>query len=579
MAFFKPSIKLLTSYLLKYKKWGFLGGFFLLLNVFSLLPVPLITMHIIDKVIPAGDIHTLSLLILIGVGILIFSGIASNIQNYYFTRFNTSVVYSIQIDLLKIIQNTNSQYRNKTQTGYLMSRIIDDPNRLGGLFADTYVNIIKDIITLIVGCVILLFIHWKIALLTFVLLPLFISALKIFGVKIKNMSYSVYETNANLVKKVQESVSILDTFLLHNANKKDLKKVSNVMQTNIKEVIKRSITQGIAGSTIGLISGLGPFIILWFGVNEILNGNLTLGELIAFNTFIGYVFGPTSRLVNTYLNMQQSFAAWDRVYEIFTQTPQIESENIEFQKKELLFSKDIVFAGVSIKFEDTKVIENLNLTIKKNETLAIVGESGSGKSTLVKLIPKLNIATEGSIFINNIEINKIHSSDIRSQIGFVQQETVLFVDTIKNNIALAKESLNDEEVVSAAKTSGIHNFIMSLPEQYNTMIDERGLNMSVGQKQRLGIARSIVINPQLFILDEPTSNLDAETETKLFLSLERFMKERTTIIIAHRLSTIKFADKIIVMEKGRIIETGTHKELLEKKGKYFQLWDLQIKNN
>ncbi len=567
---FTAKTKLLYTYLKRYKLWALLGAFFMITGVILLIPTPLLTMYLIDTVLPKSDISMLTYICLLCILILILNGVCNNFQNYYFNKFNYKVIFDIQLDILEVFQLTSSQYRQQKQTGYLMSRINDDPNRLQNLFADTYISILKDFITLIIGSSIIFVLHWKLALISLILLPIFIYTLQKFGKKIKNISATLFEYNAQFVKKLQESISLLDTFIVFNAEKYDTIKLLNYQKKTIRTGIKKSIIQNLASSLVSIISGLGPLLVLWYGISEIIHNRLTLGQLIAFNSFLGYIFGPTSRLISTFLNMQQALAAWDRVFDVLTKSPLMKKSN---QSTEKIIEGEICFKNVNLHLDEKLILNNINFIIPKKQTIAIVGESGGGKSSLISLITQINQHSSGKLLIDNVDINELNS--LRKQIALVQQEPVLFADTIKNNIKIGKFNATDDEVLKATRIANIHDFIMSLPNQYNTLLNERGMNMSIGQKQRIAIARCIIRNPAIFIMDEPTSNLDADTEKNIMSSLSDFIKSRTTIIIAHKLSSITFADKIIVIEKGQIVEEGTHEELVLNNKNYSKLWYLQ----
>jgi ABC-type bacteriocin/lantibiotic exporter with double-glycine peptidase domain len=565
----KTKHKVLYGYLKRYKKEAFLGGLFMILNIMMLLPTPLLTMYLIDTVIPSKDIKLLAVICTICIFILICSGIFSILQNYFFGKFNYNAIFDIQFDVLSKIRQTSTAYRNKKQTGYLMSRINDDPNRLQSLFAETFVSLTKDVIILLVGGTIIFILNWKLALLSIVLLPFFILALQYFGIKIKKISLLLFEYSAQFTRKLQESISLMDTFFIFNAEKRDTDHLKEKQKTVIKTGIKKLIIQNVSGSLVSIIGGLGPIIVLWFGISQIIHGNMTLGTLIAFNTFLGYIFGPSSRIISTALNMQQSLAALDRVYEMLFLLPNA-VESKEFKKTDRIITGKIEFEKVYFKYDDEHILLDVNFSISAKQTIAIVGESGSGKSTLISLITQLNKSFEGNIYIDNHLLSSIKS--YRKQIALLHQEPALVVASIKENIKIGKPEASDNEIIEAAIKANIHDFIMSLPSQYDTEVDERGLNMSIGQKQRIAIARCIIRNPAIFIMDEPTSNLDLTTERLLFDSLKDFMKARTTIIVAHRLPTITFVDKIIVLNKGKVEEEGTHEQLLLNNGLYSQLW-------
>jgi len=571
-AVLKKRWSVLYDYLKVYKKNALWGGLFMILNVLMLLPAPLLTKYLIDTVIPSKNIEELIIICIICIFILIISGVFGVLQSYFFGKCNYNVVFDIQFDILNQIRQTSAQFRNKKQTGYLMSRINDDPERLQSLFAETFVSLIKDIIILLTGGIIIFILNWKLALMSIVLLPFFILTLQHFGKKVRKISSLLFEYTAQFTKKLQESISLMDTFFIFNAEENDTDKLKEKQKTVIKTGIRKLIIQSIASSAVSIIGGIGPIIVLWFGISQIIHGDLTLGTLIAFNAFLGYIFGPTSRIINTALNMQQSFAALDRVYEMLNLTS--DTVNVPSTEKiDLKISGKIDLKNIYFKYDEDHVLSNINISIPAKQTVAIVGESGSGKSTLVSLITQLDKSFEGSIYIDGHLLSSIKS--YRQQIALVHQEPSLIVDSIKENIKIGKPDATDEEIIEAAIQANIHDFIMSLPCQYETLVDERGLNMSIGQKQRIAIARCIVRNPAIFIMDEPTSSLDISTERILMDSLKDFIKARTTIIIAHRLTTVTSADKIIVLNNGMVAEEGTHEQLLMNNGPYSQQW----KNN
>lgn len=567
--------KVLYDYLKRYKKEAFLGGIFMILNILMILPTPLLTKYLIDTIIPSKDVEMLAIICILCIFILFLSGIFGIFQNYFFGKFNYNVIFDIQFDILDKIRQTSTQFRNKKQTGYLMSRINDDPGRLQSLFADTFVSLAKDIIILLTGGTIIFLLDWKLALVSIVLLPFFILSLQKFGKKIRKISTVLFEYSAQFTKKLQESISLMDTFFVFNAEQNDTLRLMEKQKEVIKTGIKKTIIQSVAGAIVSIIGGAGPIIVLWFGISQIIHGNLTLGSLIAFNTFLGYIFGPTSRIVNTVLNMQQSLAALDRVYEMLCLIPTTNNT----QKTAVIERKingKIDFKNIYFKYDYNNVLSNINISISAKQTIAIVGESGSGKSTLISLITQLNQCSEGSIYIDDVSLSSIKS--YRQQIALVLQEPSLIVASIKDNIKIGKPCATDNEIIEVCIKTNIHDFIMSLPNQYETLVDERGLNMSIGQKQRMAIARCIIRDPAIFIMDEPTSNLDLTTERLLMDSLQDFMAARTSIIVAHRLSSITFADKIIVLKNGIVVEEGTHDQLLLNKGQYSQLWNNSLKS-
>lgn len=571
-------IKKIFVFLRPYKKEAVIGGFFMFLNIMLLIPTPLITMYLIDSVLPKNDFTLLSIICSAVIILLLFKGLSSFIQNLYFLRFNELVVFDIRLALFEEVQRMPKQYRYKKQTGYLMSRITDDPNRLHGLFANSGLAIIRDIVTFIIGIVIIFIIHWKMALIAICLLPFYIFSLFYFSKRIRDLSADYFEKSALVTKKIEESISMLDTFIAYTAEKFDAIRLVNTLKKSIRSFIKRGITSNTSTVITGFISGLGPILIIWYGLSEIMNGNLTLGKLIAFNSFIGYLFGPTARLVNINISIQQSLAAWQRISELLYKEKIVKTVNKQHIKKGI--DGNISFKNVSFSYDSKTVLKNINLQIDANTTIGIVGKSGCGKSTLASLILATDKPDKGEVLIDHIGLSKYDGKFLRRQIAYVDQEPTLFHDTFYNNIKLGNRHATDKDIISVAKMTNIHDFIISLSDGYQTVIDEKGINMSVGQKQRIAIARAVLRNPKILILDEPTSNLDSQSEKEILSSMKSFFNNRTSIIIAHRLSTLSFVDNIIVLDNGEIVENGTHNFLLQKpNGLYRSLWEKQHKNH
>lgn len=563
-----PKYVLLLKYLLKYKKWIFIGGIMMSLGVLLIIPTPLLTMYLVDSVLPSSNVKMLLYISLVCVLILTLKSICDNVQRYYFNKFNHKVIFDIQFDILSVFHQLSSHDRHKLHSGYLLSRINDDPNQLYGIFADTIISLIKDILMFVVGVFILYYLHWQLATATLIFLPLFIYLTRKLNRKIKILSIQLIETNALYRKKIDESISLIDTLILVNGLKYDTIKLVQAKKKYIYGDINRSLVNSIGQSVIAFIVGLAPIVVIAYGFFEIMNNRLTLGEFIAFNSFVGYIFGPTSRIMSFSVNLQNSIVSWDRIYEILS----LEKEN-DKDKNQIKVKGKIEFRNVYFKYDEKSILHNINLKIMPLQTVAIVGESGGGKSTLMKLILSFNKCTRGSVMIDDIDIGKI--ANINNDIALVEQEPLLFTGTIIENITMGLRKITLKNVEDACKIAGIHNYIMSLPDTYYSLITEKGANLSIGQKQRLSIARCVVRDPKIFLMDEPTSNLDPETESNLYDSLIPFLQSRTSIIVSHRLSTIKFADEIVVLRDGKIEEKGTHHSLLKYDSYYKKLWIYQ----
>lgn len=564
--FAKKEVKILFSYLSKYKKWALWGGIAMLINILLLLPTPLITMHLIDNILPEKDFSTLSMWCGFVLALLVVKSSASFFQDLNFNRFNEKVVFSIQIDLLGSIQKSSSA--RKHQSGYLLSRLKDDPYYLHGLFANSGLSFIKDIITFLVGLIIVFTLHWKLALASIFLLPFFVHFIKKYSIKIKDITAQYFEQNARVTDKMSESVSLLGTIKTLGIEKYDTMKLVSELKKNIRLNINKGILESLYSISVAIITGFGPIIVIWYGMYEIMSDRLTLGELIAFNSFLGYLFGPTSRLINMQITIQKSWIAWKRILEYLI-VNQDEKEENESQ----ILKGDIKFEKYGFSYDDKPILKNVDLTLNKNTMIGVVGDSGAGKSTLFNLLKLMGREYSGNLKINGTEFKDINSRTLTRQVAVLDQEPVLFKDTIFNNIKLGNRTATDEEIFEAAKLAEIHEFISGLENKYDSILDERGMNLSVGQKQRIALARAILRNPHILILDEPTANLDTATENEIFRSLNNIMKDKIVIVIAHRLHTIVHSDKIIVLNNGEIVEEGIHEELMNAESGYYRnLW-------
>jgi ATP-binding cassette, subfamily B, bacterial MsbA len=386
------------------------------------------------------------------------------------------------------------------------------------------------------------------------------------------MSYEVRERYAKVQKDLQELLSAVSIIKAFTGEKRVTIRQLQSLKEAIRKEIRLDITATIASISSVIISAAGPIVLIWYGCYEIMNGNLTVGGLIAFSSFINYLFGPAQSLFNLSIGIQRSLAACERIFEIMDIAPEKEGKN-DIQIKRGV----VIFENVSFSYDDKEpVFENVSFSADSNETVAIVGRSGVGKTTLVSLIPRFYEIQKGKILIDGEYIKDAKLKSLRKQISIVAQDTFLFSDTIKENIRFGNPAANDEEVENAATLAYCEEFIKEMPDGYDTKIGERGVTLSGGQRQRISIARAILRNPRILILDEATSSLDSESERLIQGSLVPLMKDRTTFVIAHRLSTIRNADKIIVLDDHKIAGIGNHSKLYEICPAYKQLYNEQF---
>ena len=566
------TVKRFLKFLKPYWRKGLFAFFFMLLSVGLQLPMPFLTRFLIDKVIALKNFQLLNIIGFVIIGVLFIQACSSFLERFLLTTFRGRVLFDIRLKLFEHVQKLALTFFHKKETGYLMSRLSSDVDAVQGLLADTLVSAGQNILTFIAGVACTFYIHPKLALICFLILPFYLLSLMVFNKRIRSMSYEVRERYALLNKDLQELLSGVSVIKAFTGEKRATIKMLGKIKEAIRKEVQLDITATIASISSSLISAAGPIVLVWYGCAEIMRGNLTVGSLIAFNSFIGYLFGPTRNLYNLNLNVQRSLAAVERIFEILDLTPEKDGKReIEIKQGE------VVFDDVSFSYNGTEeVLKNISFRVNPGEIVAIVGRSGVGKTTLVSLIPKFFEPTSGRIFIDGVDIGEVNLKSLRKQIGICSQETFLFSDTIRENIRFGNPDAKDGEIEEAARLAYADVFIKNLPEGYETKVGERGVNLSGGERQRIAIARALIKNPKVLILDEATSQLDSKSENAIQGALKNLLKDRTTFIIAHRLSTIQKANRILVLDEGRIVGQGKHKDLYKTHSVYKMLYDEQF---
>ena len=386
------------------------------------------------------------------------------------------------------------------------------------------------------------------------------------------------EDSADMQSYLVESVSGVATIKAFNGEEQANLETENRFIKYIKSIFKATFMRNVQSSLQKFLTSISGFVILWIGGLKVINGVISIGQLITFNALLAYFHNPIQRLINLQPKLVEAYVASDRLGEILDLEQEKKNESKKIQPD--ILEGDIKVKEVDFRYGTRKLaLKDINLDIKSGEKIALVGESGSGKTTLAKLILKYYLSTNGDILIDGYNIEDINLESLRNKIGYVPQEVFLFSGTLRENISFGFQNIDMEEIINAAKKAQAHQFINELPLRYNTMVGERGSNLSGGQKQRIAIARAILKDPEILILDEATSNLDTATEKAIHNTIEKDSQDITTIIIAHRLSTIMHCDKIVVLEEGSIIEKGSHEKLIDHQGKYFELWQGQTLKN
>ncbi|MBW2630763.1 MAG: lipid A export permease/ATP-binding protein MsbA [Deltaproteobacteria bacterium] len=511
------------------------------------------------------------------IAIYFIKGACSYGQTVLMSFIGQRVVTDLRSDLYNHIQGQSLSFFNKNPTGILMSRITNDVNLIQGAVSEAVTSLFKDSFTL-VGLVFVIFYRdWQLALIAMIVFPLTIYPIARFGRKMRKVATSTQVTMGSLTSLLQETISgtrIVKAFGMEDyEGRRFAKENENLFRFFMKAVSIRAMSSPF----MEFLGGLGIAAIVFYGGYQVIKGTSTPGTFFSFLTALIMLYEPVKRLTNVNNTIQQGISAAVRVFGIMDITPDIENrkDSVELPR----ISDRIEIRNVTFSYDDEPVLKNIDLDIKSGEVVAFVGMSGGGKTTLVNLIPRFYDVTEGEILIDGHDIRDVTVESLRDQIGIVTQQTILFNDTVRNNIAYGDIKKSDEEIINAAKSANAYQFVKNLPKGFETIIGEQGARLSGGERQRLSIARALLKDAPILILDEATSSLDTEAEMEVQGALENLMKGRTTFVIAHRLSTISHANRIIVIVDGRIIEEGTHDTLLAEKGEYYKLYNMQFKDN
>ena len=510
--------------------------------------------------------------------VCIFSlkAVCNYVQTVIMSFIGMKIVADLRNKLYEQIQKQSLSFFTQHPTGVLMSRITNDVNTVQSASSEAITSIIKDSFNLIFSICVIFYTDWKLAFISMIVFPVTIYPISRFGKKIRKVTTASQITMGTLTSLLQETISgtrIVKAFCMEKyENKRFAAENEQLLELSFKAVT----VNAIASPLMDFLAGFGVAGIIVYANHQISHGYSTPGDFAVFLAAALMLYEPIKRLTNVNNNIQQGIAGAERIFSIIDLTPDIEDKPNAIILPPI--AKKIDIENVTFCYEQTPVLKNINLAIKAGEVVAFVGMSGGGKTSLVNLIPRFYDVTSGRIFIDGHDIRDVTIQSLRGQMAIVTQQTILFNDTVRNNIAYGDIDRTEDEIVSAAKAANAHDFIMKLPNGYDGNIGELGTKLSGGEKQRISIARALLKNAPILILDEATSSLDTEAEIEVQDALDNLMKGRTTLVIAHRLSTIRNADRIIALVNGQIIEEGNHETLMEKKGEYFRLYNLQFKD-
>jgi subfamily B ATP-binding cassette protein MsbA len=565
----RANLKNLIPIIKRHWRKGALGAVLILLTSLLAFPGPLITRFLIDKVILGKQLRLLLGVVLLLAGIKIVGIVFGILQQYFFTRFEQEVLLEIQQILFDRTLRLPKSFFDDKETGYLMSRLLGDVGGVRWFFSSTVVHIVTSFIRFAGGVIFLLYLNWRLALAVLVVLPLMFASVRFFGRKLRILSHHGMERQAEVYQSVQESLAQTSLIKAFATEKRTLHALVGKLRASLQLGMEQNTLGSLANLAINAAPDLAHLIVLGVGALLIIRGQWSVGSLLAFQSYVGFVYGPAQFLATANFQWQGAMASLERVSALFDVVPE-EHDGVGLKAEHL--RGEVEFRDVCFSYNGREtVLDGVSFSVRAGEHVAIVGPSGVGKTTLVSLILQFYRPQKGEILIDQRPAVEYELRSLRRRVGYVPQSPTLLSGTIADNLRYGDPEADDPQVTKAARAAGIHDFIASLPKGYLSLVGERGVNFSEGQKQRLAIARALVKDPDIVVLDEPTSALDSRTEASIFAVLPELLRGRTLFIIAHRLSTIQKADRILCFDDKGLVGAGSHKELQEKCGYYQEL--------
>ncbi|MCB2181377.1 MAG: ABC transporter ATP-binding protein/permease [Desulfobulbaceae bacterium] len=532
---------------------------------------------LLDEIFFNKNEFMLSMLPIALIALFLVKGIFYYGYAFLMDYVGQSVVKNIRINLFSHIQSMQLSFFHKTSTGELISRVMNDVALIQNAISKALVGVLKDMFQVVGLIGVIFYQDWKLALMSLIFLPLAFFPIVSFGRKYRRLSIKSQKIRGVVSTILHESIAgnrIVKAFCMERIEiERFTKSIDKLFKTVIRDVKVRSLAHPL----MELLGGFGIALIIFYGGKQVISGVSTPGTFFSFLAALIMIYDPIKQVSKVNNALQKGLAASGRIFEFLDQKPMIvDPPDAKELSPEI---KMVEFENVGFSYDNSgKILSDLDLQVKSGQVLAIVGTSGSGKTTMVNLIPRFFDVTSGQICINGMDVRDMSLSSLRSRISVVTQETILFNDSVKRNISYGSRDCSDDEIRDAARSAHALKFINELPEGFDTIIGESGARLSGGQRQRISIARAILKNSPILILDEATSSLDTESELEVQKALDNLMKNRTTFVIAHRLSTIKYADRIIVLKQGKIVEKGSHEELLALGGEYQKLYTMQFGN-
>ena len=527
-----------------------------------------------DVVTVQRNVTLMTRTILVFLGIAVVQSVMAMGQSYLTTRLSQQIIADFRTHLFRHVHTLSLSFFARRRTGEILSRLMNDVGVIQRLVTDTPIDSAKHVVTLIGGLAFLFYMNWKLCLLIVVLLPILVLVARIFGKRLKALSTQIQDQTASVSTLIEEVISGIRVVKSFVQTDREAGRFGLALRQLVAQAIQRANVLSVFIPTITLLTLIMAGGVLWYGGKQVIDESMTPGDLLAFVLFAGILIGPFGSAARIFSQIKEGQGAMQRVFELLDATPDV-TDSPEARPLPDVHGH-VRFDHVSFAYDPRHpVIIDLSFEVQPGETVALVGPTGSGKSTIANLLHRFYDPVEGRITIDNQDLRDVRLTSLYRQLAIVPQETILFGDTIRENIRYGRADATDEDLIAASRAANAHDFISALPDGYDTPVGEKGVNLSGGQRQRLAIARAILKNPRLLILDEATSALDSESEMLVQRALQRLMTGRTTVVIAHRLTTIQEADRIVVLNKGRIVEKGTHATLIQRDGLYRRLYTLR----
>nr|MDO8100384.1 ABC transporter ATP-binding protein [Candidatus Njordarchaeota archaeon] len=537
--------------------------------------------EIVSRYILRSDFAGLQLIILIFIGVLLVNWIANTFRTRGMGRIGENMLFKMRSELFSHLQELSFIFFDRSDSGDIISRVTNDTDSIGDAFTSGVIQVISDILSLTLVVIVMFSINVQLSLASFLVVPLILASALAFNSKFRAAYRATRAKISGVTSKLQEGISGVREIKSFTRERDTIEDFRQANLQDFQANLQATRVWGAFFPTIQIIQAIGSGIVMIYGGMLAFSGALgpiedAIGTLITFLMYVGMFFGPIFDLTNFYNTVQSALAAAERIFELIDTQPEVRDREDATEMSPI--KGEIVFENVTFEYDPKyPVLHNVSLHVKPKETIALVGPTGAGKSTTIKLLSRFYDLKSGAVKIDGKDIRSVTQESLHRQMGIVLQDTFLFTGTIMDNIRYGRLEATDEEVMNAAKMVGAHEFILQLPNGYNTKIGERGAGLSVGQKQLISFARALLRDPAILILDEATSSIDPYTDLLIRRAMEVLLKDRTSIIIAHRLSTVRNADRILVIDNGRIVEEGSHIELMEKGGLYRHLYEMQFK--